>query len=163
QIQSAEPVPPRQVRPELPRDLETIIVKCLVKEPGRRYASARELADDLRAFREGRAIKARRPSIWERAGRWVKQHRRGSGIAALATGVTVLLIVAAFLVWKWYSDWRLGRLTLYTEEPRLVAEVLEADRDVVVLPAFPAPTRVPKVLPAGSYRLRLSAPGLLSE
>ena len=70
QILSREPRPPRQLSPDLPRDFETIILKCLAKEPGRRYATARALADDLRALIEGRTIAARPPSTPERvAGR----------------------------------------------------------------------------------------------
>src|SRR5206468_3111417 len=71
QVLSAEPASPRLLSPGLSRDLETIILKCLEKVPQRRYASARELADDLGALLEGRPIKARRPSLPERVGLWV--------------------------------------------------------------------------------------------
>ena len=60
-------------RPDLPRDLETIILKCLSKEPQQRYDSAEELAGDLRAFLDGRPIAARRASPVELAERWVKR------------------------------------------------------------------------------------------
>ena len=66
-----EPVPPRRRRPGIPRDLETICLKCLAKRPERRYAAAAALAEDLERFLDGKAIAARPTPAWERASRWL--------------------------------------------------------------------------------------------
>jgi serine/threonine protein kinase len=63
QIAESEPVSPRRVREDLPRDLETVLLKCLAKEPGQRYATAQELADDLRRVVSGDPVRARRPNV----------------------------------------------------------------------------------------------------
>src|SRR5262249_39536775 len=72
QVLHEEPAPPTRLRPDCPRDLETVCLKCLRKEAGKRYASAQELADDLRAFLDGEPIRARPLRAWERGLHWVK-------------------------------------------------------------------------------------------
>jgi serine/threonine protein kinase len=67
QVRSADPVPLRQLRPDIPRDLETICLKCMRKEPGQRYPSALDLADDLRRFLNGEPIRARPTTVLRRA------------------------------------------------------------------------------------------------
>jgi serine/threonine protein kinase len=100
QVRSADPVPLRQLRPNLPRDVETICLKCMAKEPQRRYDSAAGLADDLARFLEGRPILARPVGIIERAWRW---SRRRPGVAALVLVLAVILCVGCTLV---LSQWR---------------------------------------------------------
>jgi serine/threonine-protein kinase len=67
QVRSEEPVPPRRLQPKMPRDLETVCLKCLHKEQGKRYANAAALAEDLRRFQTGEPIHARPASVWVRA------------------------------------------------------------------------------------------------
>jgi serine/threonine protein kinase len=76
QVRTYEPVPPRQLVPKLPRDLETICLKCLEKDPKRRYPSARDLADDLHAFLSGEAIKACPDTLLSQIGRAVGRFDR---------------------------------------------------------------------------------------
>ena len=73
QVKSAEAVPPSRLVPGLPRDLETIGLKCLQKEPARRYASAESLAEDLRRYQVGEPILARRTGLAERSWRWCRR------------------------------------------------------------------------------------------
>jgi hypothetical protein len=88
-----EPIAPRRRRPSLPRDLETICLKCLQKDPARRYQTAQELADDLRRHLAGEPIRARRVSLREHVWRWAK---RRPAVAAL-WGVCALSLVGFLL------------------------------------------------------------------
>ena len=88
-VRHAEPVPPSRLRPGLPRDAETIALRCLAKEPVRRYPSAEALADDLACFLAGRPILARPVGMAERAWRWA---RRNAALAGLIAAVTASLV-----------------------------------------------------------------------
>jgi serine/threonine-protein kinase len=97
QVKSAEPVQPRRLRPDLARDLATICLTCLQKEPARRYAGADLLAEDLRRFGAGEAIRARPVGPVGRAWRWC---RREPALAALAAALVAGLVVAATQWWR---------------------------------------------------------------
>jgi formylglycine-generating enzyme required for sulfatase activity/tRNA A-37 threonylcarbamoyl transferase component Bud32 len=96
-----EPPPPSRLTGNVPRDLETICLKCLSKEPARRYASAEELADDLRRFQVGEPIRARPVGAVERVVKWVRRHVAISALTATVFLVTVLGV--AGIEWK-YRD-----------------------------------------------------------
>jgi serine/threonine-protein kinase len=93
QVRSEEPLPPRRLQPGVPRDLETVCLKCLQKDPRRRYGSARELADDLDSWLAGRAILARPVGRLSRALKWARRYPERAGLAA----VVALLLLAALV------------------------------------------------------------------
>jgi serine/threonine-protein kinase len=92
QVTNDEPVPPSRLQPHVPRDLETICLKCLQKDPVQRYGSAGFLAEDLRRFLSDEPILARPISTFERLTRWCRRNPR---VAALLGTVGLLLIVVA--------------------------------------------------------------------
>jgi tetratricopeptide (TPR) repeat protein len=91
-ITQTEVLAPRLLRPEVPRDLETICLKCLEKTPTGRYASARELLDDLGRFLRGEAIAARPVGAWGKSIRWCR--RRPTAATSIALGAALLLVLA---------------------------------------------------------------------
>ncbi len=91
QVRIAEPVPPSRLVPRLPQDLETICLKCLQKEPARRYDSAAALAEDLGRYLEGRPIRRVRSGRVRRLWRWC---RRNPAVAGLTASVATLLIAS---------------------------------------------------------------------
>ena len=98
-LTNEEPAPPSRVRPGIPPDLETICLKCLHKDQSRRYASAEVLAEDLRRYREGEPISARRVGRLERAVKWVR--RRPAISALLLVLVSVIGLAVGLVTWKW--------------------------------------------------------------
>jgi serine/threonine protein kinase/Flp pilus assembly protein TadD len=88
-VKTVDPLPPRQLLPKVPLDLDTICMKCLQKDSARRYASAGALADDLRRWLNHEPIQARPVSLWEKAKKWVR--RKPGWAAAIVLGAVAVL------------------------------------------------------------------------
>jgi eukaryotic-like serine/threonine-protein kinase len=95
QVAFEEPRPPRRVNPAVPAELETVVLKAMAKSPDERYATAGELADDLERFLKDEPIRARRPTLAQRARKWARRHRPVVVTAALAAVLLLLLAVGA--------------------------------------------------------------------
>jgi WD40 repeat protein len=95
QVRSAEPARPRALDRRVPRDLETVCLKAMAKEPARRYPSARALADDLRRWLRGEPVRARPPRLWERAYLWARRRPTAAGLLAVSAVAALAVAVAA--------------------------------------------------------------------
>jgi tetratricopeptide (TPR) repeat protein/tRNA A-37 threonylcarbamoyl transferase component Bud32 len=115
QVVHDEPKPPRRLNDRIPRDLETVCLKSMAKESARRYASARDFADDLRRYLEDKAVKARRAGPVEKSWRWAK---RNKAVAGLLTGLFIILASGLSIV---------SALLYHTEHLRILAEARRID------------------------------------
>jgi WD40 repeat protein len=100
QVRHQEPVPPSRLQPKTPRDLEIICLKCLDKSPARRYAGARELAEDLRHFQAGEPIRARAVGAPERAWKWARRRPATAALALVSLLVAVGLATGGLTVYR---------------------------------------------------------------
>ncbi len=113
QVVEREPQRPGAINPGLDRDLETICLKCLEKEPGRRYGSAEALAEDLERWLRGEPILVRPSGVGERALKWARRHPAVAAAYALLLVATLLGTVGGAVTWLW----------LRAEESRRQAEI----------------------------------------
>jgi WD40 repeat protein len=97
QVLHQDPLPPRRLQPGVPRDLETICLTCLQKAPGRRYATAAALAEDLRRFRQGEPIQARPVSAAEKVVKWARR-KPSQAVAVLVSAAAILALLIGGLV-----------------------------------------------------------------
>jgi WD40 repeat protein/serine/threonine protein kinase len=113
-VVSEEPRPLRELRADLPAALETICLRCLEKEPGDRYPSARALLSDLKAFLEGKPLPTRQKSLWRRARKWGSFRRTRAVLAGLGLLAVVLLLVGGV--------WIVNLLNTYSEKVQALSE-----------------------------------------
>lgn len=123
QVIEREPQRLRSINASVPRDLETIVHKCLEKEISRRYRTAQELVDELQRFLSGQPIVARPVSTTERSWRWCQRNPMVASLAAVSTVLAILmLIVVPFTLWIRTELARVGKLKSIAESNRLEAE-----------------------------------------
>ena len=155
QLLNVEPVSPRALNPSVPADLETVCLKCLEKDPGKRYATAQMLAEELGRFLEGKPVLARPVGRVAKAGRWCRRNPRLA--SAMGAALLSLLIGLAGVTWQWRraasqraraiaGEW-LARQRGYVSDMYLAQQALEANnlgRAVELLdrhrPAIPSPS-----------------------
>jgi WD40 repeat protein len=121
QVRSVEPVSPKQLRPSLPRDLATICLKCLEKDPRRRYASADDLAADLDRFGRGEPIAARSVGMIERSWKWSRRHPP-LAVASVVAGLAVVALVVGGL---WYNMQLQAALEVNEQQRGTLSEELD--------------------------------------
>ncbi len=162
QVIENDPPPPRLLNPNLPRDLDTITLKCLEKEPSQRYQTAVELADDLDRFLRGEPIQTRPIGVVEQLLRRSRIHVRT--IHAISVAVTALIVLVLFFVIgrSLYIESHQGTVRFESTGESLRGEILDPDSSRE-LTSFSIPTTEPIRLFEGDYDLRLSGPGQFSQ
>ncbi len=98
-ITEEEPARLRRADQRIPRDLETVVMKAMAKEPGQRYRSADELVEDLQRFLAGEPVQARRSSTWERGVKWARRRPAAAALVTVSTMAVMILLVGAL----WYN------------------------------------------------------------
>jgi eukaryotic-like serine/threonine-protein kinase len=130
QVIDDEPVPPSRLVPRLPRDLETISLKCLNKEAYKRYGSAEALAEDLRRYIRGEPIKARPTPLWERGAKWARRRPVKATFVGLGVSIAVALLAAVFAYDRYSRELeRKQVLAASADLRRSNDEIFEAQKD----------------------------------
>ena len=159
QVLHEEPVPPRRLNDRLPRDLETICLKAMSKEPAQRYATASDLAADLQRWLEGRPVLARPLGRWSRAWRWSRRNPK----FALLNGIVALVLLAGAIDWTRYvlrTDRLRHEIATLRDEVRRNRALAESHRADAERLRLPAGATVGSIMIA---RERVALLGLLAE
>ncbi len=178
QIRRDEPTPPRQVDPTIPRTLELVILKCLDKEPDRRYQSAAALADDLKAICDDKPISAKGLPVWVVASRFFKRNKRQVNAVVMTVAGTAATLVAATLLWQQSEQAKLGLVRIDTPAGLYVANIrpqshvgesLRDSRAAIIslgetdLRGVTTPMQKPMSLPADNYQVRLEGAAQVAQ
>jgi WD40 repeat protein len=133
QVLRDEPVPPSRLQPKVPRDLETVCLKCLHKDLARRYGSAAALAEDLRRFQAGESVAARPAGAAERLAKWVRRRPTTAALVAVSVAAALALLGVGLHFTRLLAEERndaLQKKTLAeTNETKAVTQKLETDRE----------------------------------
>jgi WD40 repeat protein/tRNA A-37 threonylcarbamoyl transferase component Bud32 len=127
QVLHDEPRPPRSLNDRIPRALQTICLKAMAKEPKRRYASAAELAADLRRFLKGEPIHARPAGVWERGWRWAKRRPTAAALVAVSVAAAALLVGVLLVSNRLIAD----ALETTRGEQRKTAQALQRETEAL--------------------------------
>jgi serine/threonine protein kinase len=147
-ILNDEPPHPRSIDASIPRDLETIVLKAMDKLPAARYATAQELADDLRRFLDDLPILARRPGPAERSLRWARKHR--ALLATAVAGLVLSMAIGTIMLWraKQQADQTVLTLRAAHYQERLAFEGLFLVNDMITVPLIDEAARAGTVAEA---------------
>lgn len=159
------PVRPRQLNPDIPKDLENVCLKCLQREPADRYESAAELAADLERFLNDEPVRARPLNSLQRSWRRVRRHWRAI-IAVLSVAIVGALVTYGLGQREAAQDAEreslLGRISLRTSGIPLTTTI-RTDSGELAVPRFTSPTADPVTLTEGDYEFEFETPGRVSQ
>ena len=131
QVVDDDPVAPSRLVPRVPRDLETISLKCLHKDPARRYPSAEALADDLYRYLHGQVIQARRTPLWERAAKWSRRNKLTAASLVLGIAAFVGLILGSFAYQRHLRLEELAKSIWSLDQENAGGPLIESARDAI--------------------------------
>jgi serine/threonine-protein kinase len=160
QVIHHDPVPPSRLNPRVPRDLETICLKCLEKDPARRYATAAALADDLRCLREGRPIQARPLGLGARLWRWCRRKPAAAALAATTLALVGLAIAGGLWLERQRTEHLEETARQEERESQAVTVALEKAADLQQQGRW---TEALATLEGAQHLLGASAPKVLGE
>ena len=150
-----------ELLPDTHRDLETIVMKCLEKEPRDRYQNAGELADDLEAFVAGNPIRGRRPGVVERFVRWRKQNEKTVRWAGGTAAATLTMLAVALATWLAWRNATTGQILIQSDEGPIVGHLIDTDGNKS--PTFTIPMQQSVPVKAGRYQLQTWAKNRIGQ
>jgi serine/threonine protein kinase len=151
QVVEAEPARPCLLNPAVPRDLETVCLKCLEKEPARRYASAEALADDLRRFENGQPVRARPVGPLGRGWRWCRRNPTLAGLAAVLAVALSAGLSATLYEWRRAVDARRAAVANEEEARQVLSELIQSSPVAPLTGYFPQPPSMEPLIQAAQH------------